>query len=218
MASFDRDQVYALLTQHTKNPNLVKHMVAVEAAMRAYAVRYREDPDRWGAAGLLHDHDYESHPFPEELQERMNADPKVILPEGDYHPWVGVRRLRGLGYDQEFCQAILGHAEFTGVERTSLLARSLYAVDELCGLITAAALIRPDQDLRGVELPSLKKKLKDKAFARGVHRDQIRKGAEELGVDLDEHMHFTLEAMKVAAEALGLAGKTSRGVADSASA
>jgi predicted hydrolase (HD superfamily) len=207
MASFERSHVYALLTEHTKSPNLVKHMVAVEVAMRAYAEHFGEDPDRWGAIGLLHDHDYESHPFPAEVQARMSADPSVILPEGEYHPWVGVRRLRQLGYDEEFCDAILAHAEFTGVPRASRVARALYAVDELCGLITAAALIRPDRDVRGVELPSLKKKFKDKAFARGVHRDQIRKGVEELGVELDEHMQFTLDAMKGAAGELGLDGR-----------
>lgn len=159
-------------------------MRAVEVAMRAYARRFGEDEELWAVAGVLHDMDYEKYP-----QE---------------HPYRGVEELRRLGYPEEVLEAILGHASYTGVPRKSLMAKALFAVDELTGLITAAVYVRPDRSILGLELPSLKKKFKDKAFAKGVNREEIRMGAEDLGVPLDEHMAFVLEAMKEKADLLGL--------------
>ncbi len=159
-------------------------MRAVEVAMRAYARRFGEDEELWAVAGVLHDMDYEKYP-----QE---------------HPYRGVEELRRLGYPEEVLEAILGHASYTGVPRKSLMAKALFAVDELTGLITAAVYVRPDRSILGLELPSLKKKFKDKAFAKGVNREEIRMGAEDLGLSLDEHMAFVLEAMKEKADLLGL--------------
>ena len=147
----------------------------------------------WSLAGLLHDFDYERFP-----NEAHAADAE--------HPSEGVRHLKTLGYPDEICQAILGHAHYTGVARETRMAKALFAVDELTGLITAAVYVRPDRSILGLELPSLKKKFKDKAFAKGVNREEIRLGAEELGVPLDEHMAFVLEAMKQEARLLGLEG------------
>lgn len=186
-----RDEALALLKEHTQNGNLVKHMLAVEAAMRAYAQRFNESEEQWGMAGLLHDFDYEKYPNHEH-------HPK----EG--HPSVGVKLLRERGFSEEICQAILGHADYTGVPRESLMAKALYACDELTGLIVAVALVRPSKKIAEVTVDSVKKKWNDKAFARGVNRQDIEKGAQELGVPLDEHIYTVLKAMQKIASELGL--------------
>lgn len=177
----------------TASDSLRKHMLAVEAAMRAYARRNGEDIEQWGIAGLVHDFDYER--FPNEAQS----------PDRE-HPSEGVRHLRSLGYPEDICEAVLGHATYTGVPRESTMAKALFAVDELTGLITACALVRPNRALADVNVQSVKKKMKDKAFARGVNRDDIRNGAESLGVSLDEHIAIVLEAMLSIAPVLGLTG------------
>ncbi len=179
----------------TPNLSLRRHMLAVEAAMRAYATHFGDDVERWGLAGLLHDFDYER--FPNDAQA---ADAE--------HPSEGVRHLRTLGYPEDLCQAILGHAPFTGVARESRMAKALFAVDELCGLITAAALVRPSKSVMDLEASSVRKKLKDKAFARGVSREDVVNGAAELGVELEAHIAFVIEAMRRIAPTLGLAGPT----------
>jgi putative nucleotidyltransferase with HDIG domain len=186
-----RDRAYELMTEWTPSEALQRHMLAVEAAVVAYAREEGADEDLWAATALLHDFDYERHPEPSE----------------DGHPYVGVRHLREQGWPEELCEAILGHADYTGVPRTTRLARVLYACDEITGLITAAVLVRPDKDIAGQTVKSLKKKFKDKAFARGVHRDEVRRGAEELGVELWEHVGFVLAAMQDRAEALALDGR-----------
>lgn len=177
-------EALALMEAWTEGESLRRHMRAVEVAMRAYARRFGEDEELWAMAGVLHDMDYEKHP--------------------EAHPYRGVEALRRLGYPEEVLEAILGHASYTGVPRRSLMAKALFAVDELTGLITAAVYVRPDRSILGLELPSLKKKYKDKAFAKGVNREEIRQGAEDLGLSLDEHMGFVLEAMKAHADLLGL--------------
>ncbi len=189
----DRTQAYALVREWTRSESLIAHMLAVESAMRAYARHYGEDEARWGLCGLLHDFDYER--FPNAAQA---ADAE--------HPAEGVRLLRGLGVDDEICTAILGHASYTGVARASLMARALFAVDELCGLVMATALVRPSKSLNDVEVASVKKKMKDKAFARGVDRSDITNGALALGVALDEHIAVVLGAMRSVGPSLGLAG------------
>lgn len=186
-----RDEALALLREHTQNENLIKHMLAVEAAMRAYARKFGEDEERWGVVGLLHDFDYEKYPN----QEHRST-------EG--HPSVGVKILRERGYPEEICQAILGHADYTGVPRESLMAKALYACDDLTGLIVAVALVRPSKKIAEVTVESVKKKWCDKAFARGVNRQDIEKGAQELGVPLDEHIEIVLKAMQGIADQLGL--------------
>jgi predicted hydrolase (HD superfamily) len=189
-----RDAALALLHEYTASDSLRKHMLAVEAAMRVYAVRYGEDPDRWGMAGLMHDFDYERFP---------NA---VHAPDAE-HPAHGVRILREQGYPEDVLQAILGHAAYTGVPRETRMARALFAVDELTGLITATALVKPTRSVHDVDARSVRKKMKDKAFARGVSREDVVQGAEELGVPLDEHIQLVIGAMQGQAEALGLAGQ-----------
>ena len=179
------------MQEHTASESLRQHMLAVEAAMRAYAVRFGEDPDRWGLSGLLHDFDYERFPN----QEHSAA-------EG--HPSWGVQLLRERGIDDAVCRAILGHASYTGVPRDSSMARALFGVDELCGFLVACALVRPSRSFADLEVSSVKKKLKDKAFARGVNRDEVRQGAEELGVPLDEHIGFVIQALRAAEPSLGL--------------
>jgi putative nucleotidyltransferase with HDIG domain len=187
----NRDEALALVEEHTKNRNLIKHMLAVEAGMRAYARRFGEDEEAWGVLGLLHDFDYEKFPNPDRLPDRE-------------HPSWGVDLLRGLGYPEEGLRAILGHAEYTGAPRETRMAQALYAVDELTGLIVAVALVRPSKKLADVDLKAIKKKWKEKSFAAGVERESIVRGAEELGVPLDEHIGVVLAAMQDAAEALGL--------------
>ncbi len=174
----------------TDSPSLRKHMLAVESATAAYARKLGGDETEWRVAALLHDFDYEKHPTPDETG----------------HPYVGVRYLRDQGVSERVLDAIMGHADYTGVARETPLAKALYACDELTGLITAATLVRPDKDVRNVELKSLKKKFKDKAFARGVNRDDVVRGAEELGVELWEHVTFVLSAMQADADKLGLDG------------
>lgn len=188
-----RDEALALQHEYTKSDSLRKHMLAVEAAMRAYAKRLGEDPERWGLAGLIHDFDYERYP---------NAEHSAT--EG--HPAHGVGVLRERGWPEDILQAILGHATYSGVARESPMAKTLFAVDELTGLVTATALVRPSRSVHEVEARSVKKKMKDKAFARGVNRDDVVLGAQELGVELDEHIQFVVDAMRGAADALGLAG------------
>jgi putative nucleotidyltransferase with HDIG domain len=191
-----RDAALALMESWTASDSLRKHMLAVEAAMRAYARHYGEDEHRWALTGLLHDFDYER--FPNAAQ---SADAE--------HPAEGVRHLRTLGYPDDICTAILGHALYSGVPRESRMAKVLFAVDELCGLITASALVRPSRSVMDLEAASVKKKMKDKGFARGVSRDDVINGAAELGVELDAHIAFVIEAMRASAPALGLAGPAS---------
>lgn len=191
-----RQDAWDLMTANTSSESLRRHMMAVEAAMRAYARRYGEDEDRWGITGLLHDFDYEQHPNP-----NAEADP-------DEHPLFGSRILEEQGYPDDIVYAIKTHAEYLGLPRISRMDKALFAVDELTGLITAAALVRPDRSLYGLEARSVRKKMKDKAFARGVSRDDVINGAEDLGVPLDEHIAFVIEAMRGIASQLGLDGVT----------
>jgi putative nucleotidyltransferase with HDIG domain len=186
-----RADALALVHEYTASESLRKHMLAVEAAMRAYAVRFGEDPDRWGLAGLLHDFDYERFP---------NAERSATAE----HPSEGVRILRERGYPDDVLQAILGHAHYTGVPRETRMARALFAVDELTGLVTATALVKPSRSLADVDAKGVRKRMKDKAFARGVSREDVVRGAAELGVDLDEHVAFVIDAMRGEAAALGL--------------
>ncbi|HLA90635.1 MAG TPA: HD domain-containing protein [Gemmatimonadaceae bacterium] len=191
-----RADALALMEEWTASDSLRKHMLAVEGAMRAYAARFGEDVERWGLAGLLHDFDYER--FPNDAH----------APDAE-HPAAGVRHLRSLGYPEDVLQAILGHAEYTRVPRASRMAKTLHAVDELTGLITACALVRPSKSVNDLEPSSVKKKMKDKAFARGVSRDDVTGGAAELGVELDAHIAFVIAAMRERASLLGLAGAAS---------
>ena len=188
-----REAALALQHEYTQSDSLRKHMLAVETAMRAYARKFGEDPHRWGLTGLIHDFDYERYP---------NAEHSASAG----HPAEGVRVLRERGWPEDILQAILGHATYSGVARESRMAKALFAVDELTGLITATALVRPSRSINEVDARSVKKKMKDKAFARGVNRDDVVLGAEELGVDLDAHIQFVVDAMRAEAEALGLAG------------
>jgi predicted hydrolase (HD superfamily) len=168
-------------------------MLAVEAAMRAYATKFGEDPERWGLTGLVHDFDYERFP---------NAEHSPT----EEHPSEGVRILRARGWPEDVLEAILGHGNYTGVPRVTRLAKTLYAVDELTGLVTATALVRPSRSVHEVDARSVRKKRNDKAFARGVNRDDVVAGAADLGVDLDEHIEFVIGAMRGCADSLGLAG------------
>lgn len=188
-----RDSALALQHEYTASDSLRKHMLAVECAMRAYATKFGEDPERWGLAGLIHDFDYEKFPNPDHSPS-----------EG--HPAHGVRVLREKGWPEDILQAIMGHGTYTGVARETRMAKALFAVDELTGLITATALVRPSRSIHEVDARSVRKKMKDKAFAKGVNRDDVVNGAQDLGVELDEHIQFVVDAMKVSAEALGLAG------------
>ena len=193
-----RADALALLHEFTASDSLRKHMLAVEAAMRAYAGKWSEDADRWGLAGLMHDFDYEKWP---NASHAADAE----------HPAEGVRLLRSRGYPEDVLQAILGHATYTGVRRDSRMAKALFAVDELTGLITAAALVRPSKSVLDLEAGSVKKKMKDKAFARGVSREDVTTGAEEIGVPLDDHITFVSGAMRGVAPSLGLAGAPAAG-------
>ena len=193
-----REETLALVHEYTASDSLRKHMLAVEAAMRAYAARFGEDPDRWGLTGLVHDFDYERFPNPSHSPT-------------EEHPAEGVRILRTRGWPEDMLEAILGHGDYTGVPRVSRLAKALYAVDELTGLITATALVRPSRSVHEVDARSVRKKMKDKAFARGVNREDVVAAAADLGVDLDEHIDFVIGAMRGSAEALGLAGSQATG-------
>ena len=188
-----REDALAIMHEYTASDSLRKHMLSVEAAMRAYADRFGEDVERWGIAGLIHDFDYERYPNNEHSPT-------------EEHPAEGVRILRGRGFPEDILEAILGHANYSGVPRTSKMAQTLYAVDELTGLITATALVKPSRSVMEVEARSVRKKMKDKAFARGVNRDDVIEGAADLGVDLDEHIAFVIAAMQRVAPDLGLAG------------
>lgn len=183
-----RDEAFQLLNEYTKNPNLIKHALAVEAAMRAYARKFGEDEEKWAVVGLLHDFDYEIHPTAEE------------------HPSKGADILRERGYSEEIIRAVLSHANHMGLERQTAMEKALYAVDEMTGFITAVALVRPNKSIMEVKPKSVKKKMKDKAFARQVSRDDLVSSAELLGIDLTEHIEFVIEAMKEVAEELGLHG------------
>src|SRR3970040_2144260 len=183
----DRDRAWILLTEFTQSDSLRKHALAVEAAMRAYASRYGQDPETWGAAGMLHDFDYEMHP----------AAPQ--------HPMKGAEILLARGGPSGIVYAVLAHADYSGYQRVSLLDRGLYACDELSGFITACALVRPGRAIAGLETASVRKKLKDKGFARTVNRDDVFRGAAELGVDLDAHIAFIVEALATVAPEIGLA-------------
>jgi putative nucleotidyltransferase with HDIG domain len=183
-----REDAVALLHEYTKKPGLIKHALAVEAAMRAHARRVQQDEQAWGLVGLLHDFDYER------------------WPDAENHPWRGSEVLSERGYPEWFRRAVLSHAEYTGVSRDTDLEKALYASDELCGFLTACALVTPAKSLHDVKVKSVKKKMKDKAFARSVHRGQIIQGAEDLGMELGEHIEFVLEAMRSIADELGLGG------------
>jgi predicted hydrolase (HD superfamily) len=186
-----RDQALALMHEYTASDALRKHMYAVELAMRAMAVRAGEDPEEWGLVGLLHDFDYERYPN----QEHSPT-------EG--HPAEGVRLLAAQGLPESMQRAILGHATYCGVPRDTPMAQALFAVDELAGFLVACALVRPSRSLQDLEVSSVKKKLKDKAFARGVSREDVHLGAQELGVPLDEHIAFILGALRPHEKTLGL--------------
>ena len=171
-----------------RSESLRKHMLAVEACMRAYARKFSQDEAFWGLTGLMHDFDYEKYPTPQE------------------HPFVGVKILEERGYPEAMRRAILSHADYSGVKRESKMEKTLYACDEIAGFITASALVKPNKSLAEVEAKSVRKKMKDKAFARSVNRDDIINGAADMGVDLEEHIAFCIEAMKAIAGELGLAG------------
>jgi putative nucleotidyltransferase with HDIG domain len=181
-----RDVAWSILTEFTKGDGLRKHARAVEASMRAYAARYGADPDHWGIAGLLHDFDYEMHP------------------RAPHHPLKGAEILAARGLPADVVYAILAHADYAGMPRVSLLDRALYACDELTGFVHACALVRPGKVVAGLEPASVRKKLKDRAFARTVNRDDVFRGAAELGVDLDAHIAFVVEALAGVAREIGL--------------
>jgi len=191
MVTMTRDEAVELMQEYTPSDALRKHMYAVEIAMRAMAERAGEDPDEWGLVGLLHDFDYERYPN----QEHSAT-------EG--HPAEGVRLLAARGLPEPMQRAILGHATYCGVPRDTPMARALFAVDELAGFLVACALVRPSRSLQDLEVSSVKKKLKDKAFARGVSREDVLQGAAELGVPLDQHIAFMLEALRPHEKRLGL--------------
>ena len=182
-----REHAWSILTEFTKSDSLRKHARAVEASMRAYAVKFGADPDAWGAAGMLHDFDYEMHP------------------RAPHHPMKGAEILLARGVPGAIVYAVLAHADYSGMPRVSLLDRALYACDEISGFVHACALVRPGKVITGLEVGSVKKKLKDKAFARTVNRDDVYRGAGELGVDLDAHIAFVVGALTDVAPEIGLA-------------
>jgi putative nucleotidyltransferase with HDIG domain len=183
----NRDVAWSILTEFTKGDSLRKHARAVEASMRAYAARFGEDPDRWGIAGMLHDFDYEMHP------------------RAPHHPMKGAEILAARGVPADIVYAILAHADYSGMPRVSRLDRALYACDELTGFVHACALVRPGKVVTGLEPTSVRKKLKDKGFARTVNRDDVYRGATELGVELDAHIAFVVDALAGVAAEIGLA-------------
>jgi putative nucleotidyltransferase with HDIG domain len=190
-----RDDALALMHEYTQNDNLRRHMYAVEAAMRAYAQKLGEDEELWGITGLLHDFDYERWPNDERRPD-------------DEHPTTGVAILREKGYPEDVLHAILGHAEHTGAPRESRMAKTLFAVDELTGFLTACALVRPT-GINGLKVKSVKKKFKDSSFARGVNREDVQQGVEELDVDFNEHVQLVIDAMQKIQDELGLGGSES---------
>jgi putative nucleotidyltransferase with HDIG domain len=176
------------MTEYTQGESLRKHMMAVEAAVRGYARQFGEDEDDWGAVALLHDFDYERYP------------------DQENHPYRGVEVLKARGYPEWVTRAILSHADYSGVPRESRLEKTLYACDEMSGIVTAAALVRPSKSILDLEASSVMKRMKDKAFARAVNRDDLKRGAEELGIPLDQHITNVIAFMRVQADALGLRG------------
>jgi putative nucleotidyltransferase with HDIG domain len=184
----NRTEALSLVREYVKNENLVRHMLCVEAAMRFYAGKFGEDPEQWGVVGLLHDFDWEIHPTL------------------DQHPQDGAALLRQRGVDEAIIRAVLSHADHTGVPRQSLMEKTLFACDEICGLVTAVALVRPSHSLYDLEASSVKKKWKDKLFAAGANRDEIQRSAAELGIELWEHVGNVIQAMRKIAPELGLAG------------
>ncbi len=181
-----RAEAWEILNEYTKNPNLIKHAISVEAAMRAYAQKFGEDVETWGLVGLLHDFDYEKYPTAED------------------HPYRGAEILREKGLDEQLIKTMMSHADYTGIPRDTKMAKTLFAVDELCGFITAVALVRPDKKIATVKPKSVKKKFKAKAFAAQVSREDMTTGAEELGVEMSEHIGFVIEALTTIADDLGL--------------
>jgi putative nucleotidyltransferase with HDIG domain len=188
----DRDQAWGLLTEFTQSESLRKHALAVEACMRAYARKFSADEELWGVVGLTHDFDYEKWPS-------LND-----------HPYRGNEILKQRGWPEEICRAIMSHAEYSGVSRDTPMEKALFACDELAGFITAVALVKPGKSLAEVDARSVRKKMKDKAFARSVNRNDIVNGAADLGVDLEEHIAFCIDAMKAAADVLGLDGSAAK--------
>ncbi|NMB80606.1 MAG: HDIG domain-containing protein [Ignavibacteria bacterium] len=182
----DREYCHSILTEYTKSDSLLKHAYAVEACVKAYAEKFNQDVNYWSCVALLHDFDYEMFPSAEE------------------HPYKGSEILKGKGFDDEFRNAIMSHADYTGIPRDTLLAKVLFACDELAGFITAVTYVRPSRSIDEVEVKSVIKKMKDKAFARAVSREDIHKGASELGIQLEEHIQFCIDAMKKNKELLGL--------------
>jgi putative nucleotidyltransferase with HDIG domain len=182
-----RDDAWVLVCEWIHNENLRKHVLAVEAAMRSYAAKFGADPDAWGTIGLLHDLDYERHPS-----------------QDAGHPFVGVDELRRRGVPESWTRAILSHADYSGIPRESPMEHTLFAVDELVGLVTAVALVRPGKSLAEVDVPAVRRKMRDKAFARGVNREDVARGAEELGIPLDEHIGHVIAALQGIAPQLGL--------------
>ena len=186
--SLSREDAWKLMTEYTQGESLRKHMLAVEAAVRGYARQFGEDEDDWGAVALLHDFDYERHP------------------DQENHPYRGVEVLKARGYPEWVTRAILSHADYSGVPRESRLEKTLYACDEMSGIVIAAALVRPSKSILDLEASSVMKRMKDKAFARAVNRDDLKRGAEELGIPLDQHITNVIAFMRVQADALGLRG------------
>ena len=185
----NRNEAFAIVQEYIKNPNLIKHMLAVEAAMRYYARKYGEDEEKWAATGLLHDFDWEIHPNMEQ------------------HPQAGEPILREKGVPEEIIRAVLSHANHTGITRESLMEKALFACDEITGLITAVALVRPSRALYDLKPKSVKKKWKDRSFAAGANREEIEQGAQELGIDLWEHVGNVIQAMNTVSKELGLDGE-----------
>ena len=184
----DREDAWNILCEYTKTEPLRKHALAVEAAMRAYAGKFGGDEERWAMVGLLHDFDFEMHPNPEE------------------HPVKGAQILRDRDVPEDIVYAVLCHAEYLGLDRKTPMDRAIYAVDELTGFVTAVALVRPNKSLAEVDVAAVRKKMKDKGFARAINREDITKGADQLGVELDEHIAFVIESLKPVAPQLGIAG------------
>jgi putative nucleotidyltransferase with HDIG domain len=182
----NREEAFGLLTQYTTKDGLIKHALAVEACMREYAKRFGEDEEEWGTVGLIHDFDYERYP---DLSD---------------HPFKGAEILRSMNIKEDWIRAILGHGDHTGVGRDTKMAQALYACDEITGFVVAVALVRPSKKLADLMVKSVKKKLKDKAFAAKVSREDIEKGAAELGIPLEEHIEFVIEAMKKVSDSIGL--------------
>ena len=188
MSKYNRQKALNVLHEYTKSDSLLRHAYAVEQVMRKYAQKFGEDEEKWGVTGLLHDFDYEKYPTAEE------------------HPFVGNKILKEHGYEDEILDAIMGHADYTNVPRNTLMAKTLFACDELAGFIFAVTYVRPSKSINDVKVKSVTKKLKDKGFAAKVSREDINKGIKELAVDRAEHIQFVIDALKEKASELGLAG------------